>query len=88
MYSHFCINGLSYAAILFGSASSKLTTSSSVQTWSATPASIRGSNPQGLVDSAEIVVHEVERDSVTVILKVFRERIRKASETTHLNTHR
>lgn len=47
----------------------------------------RWRDAQGLMNPAEVVIHEVERKRVFVILKLFRESIRKARETTHRHSH-
>lgn len=45
-------------------------------------------NPQRLVDSPEVVVHEMQRNRVNMILDFLREAIPQASETTHAHAHR
>jgi len=40
------------------------------------------------VDAPEIVVHEVQRDSVEVILQFLAEGIRQPGEPSHLHPHR
>jgi len=39
-----------------------------------------GRNPQSLVDSGKIVVHEVKRDHMPVIVQLFAESVRQAGK--------
>jgi len=48
----------------------------------------RGSDAQRLVNAAEIVVHEVERERVLVVFHFLRERIRQPRESPHGHSHR
>lgn len=43
---------------------------------------------QRLVNSAVVLVHEVERDPMRVVLKLLAEAVRYARETAHLHPHR
>src|SRR5260370_5680382 len=45
------------------------------------------SNAQGLMYSAEVVIHEVQRQRVLVILNLLGERIREPGETSHVHPH-
>lgn len=46
-----------------------------------------GGHTQGLMDSPEIVVQEIERDHVTVIVHLFREAIGQARKAPHSHPH-
>jgi len=48
----------------------------------------RGRDAQRLVNAAEVVVHEVERERVLVVFHFLRECIRQASEPAHGHSHR
>ena len=45
------------------------------------------SDSKSLVNAAEIVVHEINRDSGIVIVYFLRETIREARESTHPHSH-
>src|SRR5260370_5005118 len=47
----------------------------------------RWSRLERLMDAHEIVVHVVERNLMHVVLDLFREAIRQASETAHIHAH-
>ena len=46
------------------------------------------SDAQGLVNPAEIVVHEVERNSPSQIVRLLRKCVCQARESSHLHSHR
>lgn len=48
----------------------------------------RGCNSQCLVNAAEVVVHEVERDGVLVILNFLGKSVRQTREPAHSHSHR
>src|SRR5882724_235896 len=45
------------------------------------------SNPQGFVNPAEVVVHEVQGDSVAVIFDLFGKTVGQAGEASHAHSH-
>ena len=47
----------------------------------------RRSNTQGLMDPREVVVHVKQRNHRDVVLKLFAERVRQASEAAHVHSH-
>jgi predicted methyltransferase len=48
----------------------------------------RWRNPQRLVNPAEVVMHEIQRNHVAVVLQLLAESIRQASEAPHGHAHR
>ena len=44
-------------------------------------------NPQSLVNPAEIVVHEVDRNHVGMVRHLLAKSVRKPSKTAHPHTH-
>jgi hypothetical protein len=47
----------------------------------------RGSDAQGLMHAAEVIVHVVERDSPDVILDALGEGVRQSRKSAHLHAH-
>lgn len=47
----------------------------------------RRSDPQGLVNPRKVVVHMKQRDHSDVVLKLFAECVRQASEAAHVHPH-
>jgi hypothetical protein len=67
--------------------SSRPSTSDIPQRWSVTSAAIAERYAQGLVNPAEVVVHEVHRNGGGVVLDLLQETVSQPSKPAHAHAH-